>query len=523
MWKLASGKQVLGIDEYVISESGFPSVLLMENAGLAVARVIEETFKGERKSVALVCGPGNNGADGLIVARKLHTLGWEVEVFLTFNGDMKSEEGKLHMRLCKDVYNISVTGEIPSRFNHAVIVDAVLGAGAARRVDYATQKIFDAIHDSPGTVVAVDIPSGICPSSGKLLADRPVKAHTTVTFGLLKSGLVFYPGASYTGTQVLATISYPKCSLIELLNMRLTALPVLKDRDVQGHKGTFGKAFFLAGSEQYYGAPLLSSLSFLKSGGGYARLFCPKNVGSVVASQAPEIVELGNDWSPDVEGLLLESDVVVVGPGIGLSEEAHHNLVHCVNILVGKKQKVRAIIFDGDALTILAKSDFRKTFSDLKNAGIQVIVTPHQGEWYRLFPQQHKLDSEYEFAQKTFEILKQDMSDLIVVAKGARTTTVSREGIWVNKTGNAGMGTCGSGDVLAGVTAGLICNMGSGIEAVAAGVFVHGLAGDLAAGQKGEDGIVSSDIMNQVPVAMKKIRSNSERFELKNRYFPKII
>jgi NAD(P)H-hydrate epimerase len=133
------------------------------------------------------------------------------------------------------------------------------------------------------------------------------------------------------------------------------------------------------------------------------------------------------------------------------------------------------------------------------------------------------LDSEYEFAQKTFEILKQDMSDLIVVAKGARTTTVSREGIWVNKTGNAGMGTCGSGDVLAGVTAGLICNMGSGIEAVAAGVFVHGLAGDLAAGQKGEDGIVSSDIMNQVPVAMKKIRSNSERFELKNRYFSRII
>ena len=518
MWKVGSGKEILEIDNYVISELGVPSMLLMENAGLAVASRITEIW-GNDCSVAVICGPGNNGADGLVVARKLSSLGMPVEVFCPY-GEFKTEIANVQKKLCRDVYQIPIREGVPPTLSQDVIVDAILGAGASRDVDDATQKIFDSINNSGKPVVAVDIPSGICPTSGKLFAVRPVKAHTTVTFGLVKSGLIFYPGASYVGKLQLASICYPKCSLIELLSMQVTSLPELKPRDPVGHKGSFGKAFVLAGSEQYYGAPLLSALSFLKTGGGYVRLFCPPSVGAVVACSAPEIVQLGYSWSQGNENFLRESDVVIIGPGLGLSETSRENVRHSLNVLTGGNKRVKAVIFDGDGLTILAAIGLGETITSLTRVGIKVIVTPHQGEWRRLFNQiSTPTLSEYEVAVKTYDIVKNSFPDLWVVAKGARTSTVSKDGIWINISGNSGMATCGSGDVLTGIVAAMICNLDCSPAAVAAGVFIHGLAGDTA----GQEGLVASEIMNHVPTVLRKLRSESDRKSLKEKYFPSLV
>jgi hydroxyethylthiazole kinase-like uncharacterized protein yjeF len=532
--RLVSGAEILELDKSV----GIPSLVLMENAGLAVANYIVQKFEGKKVSVAIIVGGGNNGADGLVVARKLFTLGINVKVFPTSDPpySYKSEEAMTNLHLTRDIIKVPFCdsfGEI-SQFN--VIVDAILGAGSRAGTSSKNSEIFQSIFDQinacrserGASVVAVDIPSGICPTSGIKLYDRPVKADATITFGVVKSGLIFYPAASFVGEVVLASICFPReISSATNLNFSLTPVPTLSPRDPLGHKGTFGKVFVIAGSDQYYGAPLFSSLSFLRSGGGYARLFCSDSVSSVVAASAPEIVQLGDSWTiVSTNFLCNDSDVVIVGPGIGLGSSAEDKMSACIDMLCGEtRKKVKAIILDGDALTLLSNptSSLRDIVTRLSGVGIQVILTPHPGELARLF--NISAESEYERIVATQKKLAEEFSVNacpIIVVKGARSATVNSQSIYVNRTGNSGMATCGSGDVLTGIIGSTICNYsGTIIEAVAAAVFIHGLAGDLAAQSIGEDGMVASDILNLVPEAMKRIRL--QRIDLERIYIPRIV
>lgn len=531
--RLVSGAEILELDKSV----GIPSLVLMENAGLAVANYIVQKFEGQKVSVAIIVGGGNNGADGLVVARKLFTLGINVKVFPTSDPPYlyKSEEAMTNLHLTRDIIKVPFCdsfGEI-SQFN--VIVDAILGAGSRAGTSSKNKEIFQSIFDQMNacrergaSVVAVDIPSGICPTSGIKLYDRPVEADATITFGVLKSGLIFYPAASFVGELVLASICFPReISSVTNLNFSLTPVPTLSPRDPLGHKGTFGKVFVIAGSDQYYGAPLFSSLSFLRSGGGYARLFCSNSVSSVVASSAPEIVQLGDSWTTVSKNFLCkDSDVVIVGPGIGLGRSAEDNMSACIDLLCEEtRKKVKAIIFDGDALTLLSNptSSLRDIITRLSGVGIEVILTPHPGELARLF--NISAESEYGRILATQKKLAEEFSVSacpIIVVKGARSATVNSQSIYVNRTGNSGMATCGSGDVLTGIIGSAICNLsGSVIEAVGAAVFIHGLTGDLAAQSIGEDGMVASDILNYVPEAIKRIRL--QRHDLERIYIPRIV
>lgn len=535
---LVSGTEILDIDKFFIEKVGIPSIALMENAGLAVVDHITSLTIRPR-SVAIVCGTGNNGADGLVVARKLMTLGLSVEVFLvslTESPTFKSDEGKLNAALAFDKFAIPLhTYHLSQKSlkNFDVVVDAILGAGtmSQKSLPCFFQAAFDAINASESHIVAVDVPSGICPNAGKLICERPVRAHATVTFGLVKSGLVFYPGSLYVGQLVLSTISYHVNLVQELItsrpiNYRMNPVPALPERDPLGHKGTFGKAIFFAGSCKYFGAPLLCSLSFLKAGGGYSRLYTDNAVASVVASSAPEVVQLGNVWTEEVEQLTKrDTDIVVVGPGIGLHADYGMTTINSVlNIVLDSQCK--AIVIDGDALTLLASDmDWIKTIKRILERNISVILTPHVGELRRLFPS-IIIGNEFDNITQTKQTLGSldivGEADMVVVVKGARTGIVSwrTNDCFVNMTGNHGMATCGSGDVLAGVIAALACNSDI-VTAVASAVFIHGLAGDIACRSLGPDGITASDIMNSVPLGIKQIRTLPE--EIRKNYFPRIV
>jgi NAD(P)H-hydrate epimerase len=238
----------------------------------------------------------------------------------------------------------------------------------------------------------------------------------------------------------------------------------------------------------------------------------------VVAAQAPEVVQLGDEWS---DTHIQDADVVVIGPGIGLSESAVWKVKRVIEqISKGDTGRLKCVIFDGDALTILGKyyPDWSEVIVQMSGSGVTTILTPHLGEWKRLFDK--NVGSEIEMAEISRSAIR-NIPNLIVVTKGARTGIVDSKSILVNVTGNDGMATCGSGDVLTGIIGAMVCNMPDVRVAVGAGVFIHGLAGDIAESSLGKDGVTASDIMNKIPGAIEKIRQ--EKNILQATYFPQIV
>ena len=528
MYPICSAQESLEVDRRVIRENGVPSAILIENAALAVAQYI---LRWKPQKIAILCGTGNNGADGIVVARKLASTGIpNIDVYIVSRSSevtLKSDEGKTNLKFLTLYPNIQTsvlhpeTGSVPDFSSYDIVVDALLGTGSGGSPDPFFQRVFDTINESATRIIAVDVPSGICPTTGFNLYARPIRASATVTLGTIKSGLVLYPAASFVGTLVLATISFPPVHSQWSLNL----IPRLPPRDPGGHKGTFGRALFVAGCGSYFGAPTLASMSFLKSGGGYACLATEASVASVVAGHAPEVVmNTSREWGSCI-GL---HDVVVFGPGVGLGTDAVDRLkilvYHCMGPNVGR---LRTVILDGDGITLFAR-DYGHTFLRELASKVLVILTPHVGEWKRLFPE-HELENlsgHHDYVLATQKIISsiRAIFPVIVAVKGSRTGIISSSGaVRINTSGNSGMATCGSGDVLSGIVACLAAQrpVDQVFSAVGDAVFLHGVAGDIAATAHGcEDGVVASDIMNAVPRAIGMVR-NSDDSLLK--YFPEII
>lgn len=526
---VVSASEMKVLDEFVIHSVGIPSLVLMENAASAVVEVIRSIPDSSR--ILVVCGPGNNGADGLAVARKLAGFKkYSVSATLV-KDEMKSEAGKLNLNLLLgtafDVSLVDCATVEMHRFD--IIVDALLGSGSrvsADQISPMIQDLIDRMNAAAAKIIAVDIPSGVCPNSGDVLSAgmRPVQAHTTITFGLVKSGLLFHPGKFFCGRLVHATISFPLSIERDRAHMWINPVPVISPRISTGHKGSFGKALFFSGSEQYFGAPLFASLSFLKAGGGYSRLSTRSpSVAAVVAARAPEVVMVGAEG---YEPYLDQSDVVVLGPGLGLKGEAG---VICFNV-INKNLFKAPLVIDGDGLNFLCLLLVKDIF--LSEART-VVLTPHKGEWKRFF-RRPDVVSDYEMVCETIEALKpfKDLpGELIVVCKGPTTAIVSSKGpnTLLNLSGNPSLATSGSGDILAGIIAALMCNppknttntsFSNNFAAVAAAVFVHGLAGDL--GPKGAP-MTASDIMELVPEAIRMCGDEQQRVRLQEKYLPRVI
>jgi NAD(P)H-hydrate epimerase len=500
--------EIGSLDRRATTEFGVSEQILMENAGEALYYVILREMGIAGRRFAVVCGMGNNGGDGFVVARKIHTTGGHVETFVLGDPEGYGEAARVNYEMLSlsgaPITIRPTTGEVARALSEAdVVVDGVFGTGITREVGGQYREVIEAINASGKTIFSVDIPSGVDGNTGAVRG-AAVEADYTVTFGLPKRGNLLYPGAALGGRLFVTHISYPR-PLSEDENILVSvSLPSrLPERTEHGHKGTFGDVLFIAGARNYFGAPAFSALSLLKAGGGYSRLAAPRSVVPSIASIGPEIV-----FAPQVETesgtLALEAeeelialselvDFVVLGPGLSVEDETQE----LVRRLVPDIDE--PILIDGDGLTAIASD-----LDGIQRRTAPTVLTPHPGEMSRItgIPTEEILADPIPVVQGITKEL-----DVIVVLKGAHSLIGLPDGrVFINPSGNSGMASAGSGDVLTGTVA---AAYGLGLpleEAVRTGVFLHGFAGDLASGERGEDGITARDILENLPDATLLLR-----------------
>jgi hydroxyethylthiazole kinase-like uncharacterized protein yjeF len=511
--KVSSVSEMRTLDRTAIEKFGIPEEILMENAGEAVHFVLLGELGVKGKKFVVFCGMGNNGGDGFVVARKIHSNGGEVSVFILgdegkFKGAAKANL-EILSRLPVEVRQIDSLESVRIPVSHCdAVIDALFGTGLTRDVEGLYRDVIELINGSRKKVFSVDIPSGIHGDTGKVMGVA-VRADHTVTFGLPKIGALLFPGYDFCGELHVTHISFPP-SLYDAdsLKIEINLPPDLPPRDPNGHKKTFGEVLFVAGASTYFGAPYFSSLSFMKAGGGYSRLAAPQSMIPFLANKGSEVVYVpqketasGAISLENKEALLelsQEMDMVVVGPGISLEEETQQ----LARELAGEVAK--PILIDGDGLTALSKDP-----DILKRRKAQTILTPHMGEMSRLTK---KTVSEID--GNKIEILQRTAGELnaIIILKGAHSLIGYPDGrVYINMSGNAGMATAGSGDVLTGTIAAMF-GLGLPIpDAVRKGVFIHGLSGDMAAEERGQDGITAQDILNTLPQALMADREGLSR------------
>ncbi len=508
--KVARVEEMRTLDRRATEEFGIAQDLLMENAGQAVYFVVLQELGIKNRKFVVFCGSGNNGGDGLVIARKIHSNGGEVRVFLLddeakFKGAAK-KNFDIVSRMPIEMSRISsIDSVIPELFDCDAVVDAIFGTGLVRKVSGIYKEVIQLINGSQTTVFSVDIPSGVNGNTGEIMGVA-VEADYTVAFGLPKLGNILYPGCQHCGKLYVSHISFPP-ALYDSESMRIAVnSPVeLPQRAKDTHKGDYGKALFIAGSSSYFGAPYFSALSFLKAGGGLSYLATPKSVSPFIASRGSEIVfvpqkETGSgSMALENEDQLLEFsqtvDIVVIGPGVSLDSETQQ----LVRRLVPKIEK--PLLIDGDGITAIAGH-----LRTVKKREAPMILTPHLGEMSRIASMEIS-----EVSKNRIEVLQRVTKELnaIIVLKGAHSLIGHPDGtVFINVSGNSGMATAGSGDVLTGTIAAMY-GLGLPLEdAVRAGVFMHGFAGDVVAVDKGEDGMTAQDIMDCLPETVKLYRDN---------------
>ena len=506
--KVSRISEMRELDRKAIEKFGIAAELLMENAGQAVYFALLKEFGIEGKRFVVFCGLGNNGGDGLVVARKIHSSGGTVKVFVLGDPDRLEGAARVNFdivsRLSIEVRRIESAEEVKAEVTHCdCIVDAILGTGLTREVTGLYRNVIELINSSGKPVFSVDIPSGVNGDTGKTMGVA-VRADVTITFGLPKIGNMLFPGYDLGGKLYVSHISFPPLIYdADTLKVEINPLIEFLPKDKDGHKGDFGHALFITGASGYFEAPYLSTLSFLKAGGGHSHLAAPRSILPFIANKGNEIVfvpqaetDSGSIALQNKQALLelsTQMDIVVLGPGLSLDSETQQ-LARELTAEIDKP-----LLVDGDGITALCQD-----LGVVKERQAETILTPHMGEMSRLTG-----TSVREIDDRKVDVLQRTTTELnsTVVLKGAHSLIGYPDGcVFINTSGNPGMATAGSGDVLTGAI-GAMFGLGLPLQtAVRQGVFVHGLAGDLAVEDRGEDGITAQDILDHLPLAMKLSR-----------------
>ncbi len=515
MGKVVSVEQMRSLDQRAVEEYNMPGMLLMENAGIAVAKEVYHMLpieNGEKSNnrVAVFAGKGNNGGDAYVAARHLINHGYDVRMFLLCHPDdiqgdaltnwqiLRKMGLRYQMVLGERDLNVARVGLI----NSALVIDGIFGTGYQDVMNPICKEMIRLINESNRPVIAIDVPSGITADTGAI-EDVCVHSTKTVTMALPKVGLYLEPATTYVGELIIGDISMP-ASLWESAGIMREVLDDefartwLPKRSLTCHKGDFGHVLLVGASKGLNGSAVLAAKGVLKAGAGLLTAAVPKQLADVFAAVLPEAMTMRMNCSPGgtiavggIEDLLLrlENKTLVIGPGLGRTEDSEQIVFQ---LLAAVKSPA---VVDADGLYAL-----KNHLPLLKGLEQTVILTPHVGEMAYLigatpaYVQEHRLQVAEDFAKEY---------GVVVVLKGARTIIADAKGrVFINPTGNPGLATGGSGDLLAGIIGGLLAQKITPTVAAALGVYLHGYAADLAARDLGQWSMLPSDVAEYLAKAI---------------------
>jgi len=505
-FRLVGAATMRALDRYAIDDLGIPGEILMESAGTAVARSVL-AVRPPGGSVVVVCGAGNNGGDGWVVARVLRGLG--VAVRVAFVGDPTALRGDAAAHRRRALAMGVAAGPVAAGLPRAdVVVDAIFGTGLSREVEGEPARAIRAIQDASdeALVVAVDLPSGVCADTGRVLGVA-VEADRTVTLGAPKLGLALEPGRTLAGEVVVARIGIPDeapgiAPDAELWTAAAAGLR-LPERPESGHKGAFGHVLVVAGSEGKTGAAVLTAEGAARGGAGLVSLACPAGLNDILEAKCTEAMTVpvadtpGRGFASGASARLVElaaeRDVLALGPGLGTDEET----AKCVQAVVEAVE--RPLVLDADGLNCLAGQHER-----LRARRAATILTPHPGEAGRwLDTGAGEVNADRVGAARRLAVA----TGSVVLLKGAGSVVAGPDGVTViNPTGGPILGTGGTGDVLTGLCAGFLAQGLPAFEAAALAAFVHGAAGDRLAESRGESGVLAGEIAAEIPATIEGLR-----------------
>ncbi|MDD6022299.1 MAG: NAD(P)H-hydrate dehydratase [Acutalibacteraceae bacterium] len=506
--RLLNAEEMRQVEQHA-AKFGLSYQRMMENAGAASARNIRnvlEKGQNKRRNVCVVCGKGNNGGDGFVVARKLNENGYAVTLVLA-NGYPQSPESvymyktALEMSIQTVWYDADKVKSIQTIRNSDVIVDCIFGFGFYGTVSDELAMLFDEINRSPAVKFSVDVPSGVYCDSG-LRADHAVKADYTIAISSLKPAHVMYPAAENCGNIIVVNIGIPDESFGFVENTLYTYSPkeikgLFPERSITGNKGTFGHVMCICGSRNMVGAAYLSTEAALKSGAGLVTAAFPECMYIPLSSKLTESLMLPLEANPQGTlsakciPTLLEKcedcDAILIGCGLGVNDDT----VKIVEAVISSAKC--PVIIDADGINAVSTD-----INMLRKAAVPIVLTPHPGEMSRLI----KVSVDNIQADRVAVARNFAESYLVTLALKGSNTVVATGGsdkIFVNSTGNTGLSKGGSGDLLAGLIAGFIAQGMTPVKATSAAVYIHGYLGETVSAQESVRGMLPSDMLYSLP------------------------
>lgn len=494
---LVTGSEMAAYDRVMIEKIGIPALVLMERAALAVYEELTAVFQGHNR-VLIMAGCGNNGADGLALARMLaehraeqndkKALTFDVEVVICGNPEKATEQWKVQWDI---LTHFPVrTGSKPASQEYDILIDALFGVGLSREITGDHTAYIQWFNESRGFKVAVDVPSGVHSDSGRIMGCA-VKADLTVCFAFGKRGLYLYPGCEYAGKVTVKNIGIGTKAFgaVKPGMFRLTenVNALLPERSQAGNKGTFGKVLMAAGAPDMAGAAVMAAKSCYRTGAGMVKVLTAECNREILQSAVPEALFTTMLTDRDLEW----ADILAIGPGLGTDEWAYQ-------LLYGFLTRSRLpLVIDADGLNLMGRHpELMAIVREQGSQGRTVILTPHVGELSRLTG--IAIDHIKENPTVCAVELAQSLN-CVIVSKDARTLICCQgQPLCLNTTGNSGMATAGSGDVLTGIIAGLLAQGMNGFEGACVGVYIHGLAGDKAAAVLGKRAMTACDLIQGV-------------------------
>ncbi|OGV98087.1 MAG: hypothetical protein A3I04_04810 [Nitrospinae bacterium RIFCSPLOWO2_02_FULL_39_110] len=518
--KIVTAKEMQEIDRIAIDDYGISGIVLMENAAKGVVASLFKKFPDIKdKKVGIFAGKGNNGGDGLAVARLLTDEDISVTVYLLSKKDMLKGDAKTNLEKAEEmgvkIFEITSLDELEdvkdNILKNDIFIDAIFGTGLTSGVKGYYINVIKFINSSKKFILSIDIPSGLSSDTGEIIGGH-INADMTVSLCLPKIGEIIYPAAEYVGDLEVVDIGIPE-SIIDKENIKVNLIEekdvigLLPKRKPDSHKGTYGHLVVIAGSRGKGGAAALSSLSALRAGAGLVTLALPECLNVSFEAAIPEVMTLP---LPDTdEGTINESafdmlieflegkSAVLIGPGITTNQSTSSLIKNLI------KKISCPMLIDADGLNI-ATDEIKL----LKKKKSPVIVTPHPGEMARLLNttskkvQGDRIGAGRRLATKY---------GIYVILKGARTIIATPDGdVYINPTGNPGMATAGTGDVLSGIIAGFLCQGFSAKDSSILGVYLHGMAGDISASNLSQTALIASDLIRALPEVIKRIEPCSK-------------